>query len=256
MNQQSPRPQAATLGPHVRRADHVSIFPQLHQTHAFTPPLLRMPEQIPTLKSARGGGVSLENPQTRGGHVPDSAGAPWGCVELPAALGGSPCRRMEPTTPPATCSLHGLCPLPSSAPSLQQQEGQREHDLGGVATQLTGAGVGPGAQSLCRPRYLTAWPCAGKASVESRPRRAAWVGWKGPCLSASAGSTACRRQAKGPSPSGQGSDAAGCSLGCLLHQAPHAHTKCLVWKGQKTRALCWGSPPPRPGRPHTISPLG
>lgn len=43
--------------------------------------------------------MNLENPQTRGGHVPDSAGAPWDCVELPAARGGSPCRLMEPTTP-------------------------------------------------------------------------------------------------------------------------------------------------------------
>lgn len=220
----------------------------------FTPSsLLCVPEQIPTLKSAAevgGRGVNPANTQTRGlierGSCFRKCRTPRDCV-------GPPAGRWSPPALPATRSLHRLCPLPASALSLQQPEGQGDHGPGGAATQLTGAGVGPGAQNLSRPCYLTAWPSSGEPSVESRPSGAAWVGWKGPFLSASAGSTTCRQQAKRPSPSGKVRNAGSCSVGFLRHQAPHAHTKCLVWKGQKMRALCWGSPPPPAGEaPHKL----
>lgn len=192
--------------------------------------------------------MNPESPRAPGDGVPGRAprgGA--GCLQADGAR--HPCL---PQAPFAICVSFPLLPSPSSS--------------------RKGRGTWPGrgghtAKALERGQELRA--SAGLATSRHGPvqgnllrkqaKRSCLGGVEGaPPLSASTGSAACRRQ---PSPGTFAKRASerrsGLRSGCLLHQAPRpppAHTKRPVWKGQKTRALCWGSPHPWPGRPHTSSP--
>lgn len=173
--------------------------------------------------------MSLENPQTRGGHVPDSAGAPWDCVELPAARGGSPCRLMEPTTP----ACHML-PSPSVPPSLLCP-------LPPAAGRAGGTWPGQGGHTANR-----GW----RGARSSEPLLALL-----PHCMALSGEGFCRKQAK-PSCLG-GVEAAQPRSKCWEHglQTPSQGTFTKRESERRSRLQLRVSPAPSPTRTHKMSGL-
>lgn len=168
------------------------------------------------------------------GPVPGTAGAPRDCVWLPAARGGSL---------PATRPRRRVCPFASSALSIQQPDDRAEQ---GDHT-ANGQGCGRALRARAGLAIILRGPSRGTFS-RKQAQRGSLGGW-GRCPSQEVLGAQPADPSRAPF-NEWGSETCTAQGSCTK---PRTCTPCLAQKGQKTRALCRGTPPPLAGEaPHKL----